>query len=171
MAPKLRFRVNDLRDIARRYQYDSESHIRDLRKPILQRGYLTKADLLTITYWKSPRSSSRVEKNSESYIREVTGCALATRSERLRIEMLTLLDGVGWPSASVILHFFHKQRYPILDYRALWSVSLKVPNQYNFDLWCEYVVYCRELASKANVTMRTLDKALWQYSKENQRAE
>lgn len=33
-----------------------------------------------------------------------TRVALSTPSERLRIEVLTLLDGVGWPTASVLLH-------------------------------------------------------------------
>lgn len=95
---------------------------------------------------------------------------MAIKSERLRIEALTLLDGIGWPSASVILHFFHKQKYPILDYRALWSVSLEVPYRYIFEFWWAYVIYCRDLAKNAKVTMRTLDRALWQYSKENQKA-
>ena len=34
---------------------------------------------------------------------------LNEKEERLRIEILTLLDGVGWPTASVILHFYHKE--------------------------------------------------------------
>jgi len=84
--------------------------------------------------------------------------------ERARIESLTVLDGVGWPTASVILHFFHKDLYPILDYRAQWSVSMDMPIQYKFGFWWTCVEYCREIASKADVNMRTLDKALWQYS-------
>jgi len=35
-------------------------------------------------------------------------------------------------------------------------------------IWWNYTVYCRALASKAGVDMRTLDQALWQYSKEKQ---
>jgi hypothetical protein len=108
-----------------------------------------------------------MESNQESYVKEVTSIALAG-SERVRIETLTILDGVSWPTASVILHFFHRSRYPILDFRALWAVKLKPPSQYGFDYWWSYVKYCRTLASANRVDMRTVDRALWQYSKERQ---
>ena len=59
--------------------------------------------------------------------------------------------------------------YPILDFRALWSVTLEVPKQYGFSFWWPYVEYCRrDLVSSSDVRMRILDRALWQYSKENQ---
>jgi hypothetical protein len=59
--------------------------------------------------------------------------------------------------------------YPILDFRALWSLSKEVePHEYDFPLWDEYVQTCRSLATQAGVSVRTFDKALWQYSKEKQ---
>ena len=71
--------------------------------------------------------------------------------------------------ASVILHWCHTDRYPIIDYRALWSLGVKeVLATYSFDFWLTYVAFCRQLADEARVDMRTLDKALWQYSKEKQ---
>ena len=82
--------------------------------------------------------------------------------------MLTILDGVLWPTASVILHFFHSDRYPILDYRAIWSVDADDSFEYNLDNWLQYVTFCRKIADQASVDMRTLDKALWQFSKDNQ---
>jgi hypothetical protein len=88
--------------------------------------------------------------------------------ERLQIEVLTLLDGVSWPTASVILHFFHSAPYPIVDFRALWSLKNKVPKRYGFNFWQKYTSYCRGLSKRAGVSMRTLDRALWQFSKENQ---
>lgn len=70
--------------------------------------------------------------------------------------------------ASVILHLYHRERYPILDFRALWSLSVDVPAFYRFPFWWGYVEYCRELAERTGMDMRTLDRALWQYSRENQ---
>jgi hypothetical protein len=71
--------------------------------------------------------------------------------------------------ASVLLHFGQKDPYPILDFRALWSLGLdEGPSVYNFKFWWEYVECCRDLRTKAGTTMRTLDRALWQYSKEHQ---
>ena len=61
--------------------------------------------------------------NAEGFVNAVTATALATPDERLRIEVLTLLDGVDWPTASVVLHFCHADPYPILDYRAIWSLA------------------------------------------------
>ena len=156
--------------LAQRYQYESdEVDLSDLKANIDVRGYLTKAELRTVARWKSPRSAGYMEKNSDDYIQAVSRIALTAREERIRIEVLTLLDGVNWPTASVVLHFFHKDRYPIVDFRALWSVSMDVPNQYRFGVWWEYVKYCRTLATRAHLTMRQLDQALWQYSKENQK--
>ncbi len=37
--------------------------------------------------------------------------------------VLRFLDGVEWPTASTILHFCGARPYPILDYRALWSLG------------------------------------------------
>jgi hypothetical protein len=83
--------------------------------------------------------------------------------------VLTLLQGVEWPTASVLLHFGHRDLYPILDYRALWSLQVEPPKAgYDFEFWREYTKSCRELARQAELDMRTLDRALWQYSRENQ---
>lgn len=138
---------------------------------IQARGCLKKEDLERVAKWKAPRSAGHVRKNHEEYVRAVTSLALHTANERLRIEALTLLDGVGWPTASVILHFYHPERYPILDFRTLWSLSLEVPSQYTFEFWWDYTLICRSLATENHIDMRTLDKALWQYSKENQESE
>lgn len=169
--PKLRCRLAQLGTLARRYEYESsEVNLPDLKADIDDRGYLTKTDLRTVARWKSPRSAGYMETNPDEYIQEISGIALTARAERTRIEVLTLLDGVQWPTASVVLHFFHKDPYPIVDYRALWSISMDVPNQYTFGLWWKYVEYCRMLAVRAHLEMRELDQALWQYSKENQRS-
>ena len=168
MTPALRFEKNEITNIASRYQYPiSETDLMALKPAVNKRGHLTKDELSTVAYWKAPRSSGHAQKNSEDYVSEITGFAFKTNSERARIESLTILDGVSWPTASVILHLFHRDPYPILDYRALWSVSLEVPGQYTFSFWWSYVEFCRSLAASAKLDMRTLDRALWQFSKEN----
>lgn len=169
MKPVLKFGKTEIITIADRYEYPlSESDLMALKPVILERGYLLKPELEKIAYWKAPRSSGHVAKNSEDYVREITSFSFASSTERARIEILTCLDGVQWPTASVILHLFHQDKYPILDFRALWSSSLAVPNQYHFDYWWSYVGFCRSISEETHVDMRTLDRALWQYSKENQ---
>jgi hypothetical protein len=84
---------------------------------------------------------------------------------------LRYLRGVNWPTASVLLHFGTRNRYPILDFRALWSLGNdKRPTSYTFEYWWAYTEACRRLAKEAGVTMRELDRALWQYSKERSMA-
>lgn len=133
------------------------------------RGFYTKPEFLELCRWKTPRSKPRVESNPDGFIEEVTRTALSTPDERLRIEVLTLLEGVRWPTASALLHFGHSDPYPILDYRALFSLGLDASQiRDNFAFWWEYTRFCRQLAEKAGCSMRELDRALWQYSKENQ---
>ena len=169
LNPKLRFPPHQIPEMAARYEYSiSEDELLTLKPIIQERGYLKKSELAKLAYWKSPRSSGHVNRNSEKYVEEVTGFAFRAITEGARVELLRVLNGVSWPTASVILHFFHKDPYPIIDYRALWSVSLVVPSQYTFDFWMVYVNFCRRLAGENGVDMRTLDRALWQYSKENQ---
>ena len=169
MKPKLRFRGNRIQELESRYDYSiSEVELLELRPKVQNRGYVSKEELQKIAYWKAPRSSGHVRSNSADYVQEITALALTAGNERSRIEILTLLDGVSWPTASVILHFCHSDLYPIIDFRSLWSVSLEVPSQYGFELWWCYVDFCRKIAQINHVDMRTLDRALWQYSKENQ---
>src|SRR5690606_39196674 len=139
-----------------------------MRHDVQRAGHLTIDQLKQVALWKAPRRAGLVDRNDPAYVRELTGWALSAKTERARIETLTLIDGVRWPTASVILHLFHPDPYPILDFRALWSVALAVPDQYSFSFWWPYVEYCRSLASRTGVDMRTLDRALWQHSKEKQ---
>lgn len=170
MNPRLRFPETEFSFFAARYQYSrQEPTVLGLRETIIKRGCMTKDDLKIVAQWKAPRSAGHVEENTEDYVKEITSFALAAKTERARIEVLTNLNGVRWPTASVILHFFHTDAYPIMDFRALWSISLDVPTQYSFGFWWPYVEYCRTLSQKNGLDMRTLDRALWQYSKENQK--
>jgi hypothetical protein len=132
------------------------------------RGYLTKAEFLKLCNVKSPRSKFRCEKNTPELIKEITSISSHAKSEQVEIQSLIILTGVSWPTASFILHFCSKHNYPILDYRALWSLSINKPPVYAFAFWKEYTAYCRALAERNKLSMRRLDSALWQYSKENQ---
>src|SRR5207244_11354423 len=120
-------------------------------------GYLSKVDFLALARWKSPRSQPRCAQNPEDYIRAVTQVALSTPNERLRIEALMLLEGVGWPTASVLLHFGHAEPYPILDVLALWSLGGRgALDKYDCDLRRRYTACCLRLAARLHVTLWTL---------------
>jgi hypothetical protein len=167
---KLRFCCDEVPAIAARYSYTADvTAIDTLAQGARSKGFLTKAELLIVGQWKSARAVPKIAQNVEGLIIDVTRLTLSTPHERMRIGALNLLHGVGHPMASVVLHWFHPERYPIIDFRALWSLGIeKPPTFYSFDFWWSYVAFCRQLATDAGVDMRTLDRALWQYSKENQ---
>jgi len=165
------FLEQDLRSWSERYDYATADLTRDVIEAgefMRQNGHLTRDHLIRLCYWKTPRTQPRVKRNSDDFVREVTSASAASDNERFRIEVLTLLQGVSWPTASVILHFGHTDPYPIIDFRALWSLGEAVPSRYTFDFWWRYVEACRGLAKRSGLTMREVDQALWQFSKDRQ---
>jgi hypothetical protein len=50
--------------------------------------------------------------------------------------------------------------------RALESLGVRGRTQYPVSFWLDYLDACRMLARRHGVSLRTLDKALWQHSKE-----
>jgi len=173
---ELRFPTKDLLKWSKAYSYNNspvdENIIMYTYAPkIKKRGYLIKDEFLDVCKWKTQRSQSLCKRNSESFVNEVTRLALDASHEEVPIKVLRILEGVQYPTASVILHFFHEEKYPIIDFRALWSLKItKVPITYTFDFWKRYVDYCRALSEKSSLDMRTIDRALWAYSKKNQPA-
>jgi hypothetical protein len=165
-----RFNISQIRSWAESYPVESDKRVEEVIAPrVRKRGYFKQDEFIELCHWKTPRSQRRIMSNPEDFIKDITHAAFTTPSERLRIEVLTLLNGVSWPTASVLLHFGYDDLYPILDFRALWSLGVDASQvHYNFEFWQGYTQYCRKLAHDANVSMRELDRALWQYSKMNQ---
>lgn len=170
-AFKLRIPEAELTDWADRYsRTEEETQICDVVAPAVKtRGYLTRDEFLQLCHWKTRRSQPRCASNRAALVEEITRIALAASSEELKIGALLLLSGVSWPTASVILHFGDRANYPIIDYRALWSLSSATPSQYTFPFWWAYVCFIRDLHERTGLPTRTLDRALWQFSKEHQR--
>lgn len=73
---------------------------------------------------------------------------------------------VRWPTASVLLHFGHRDRYPILDYRALEALGVTETVNYTVPFWRSYVAACRKIDDQTGFGMRIIDRAMWQWSKE-----
>ena len=171
----LKFDEDQLGHWASRYPVADDYAVEHVIGPrVRENSFLAKDDFCAITHWKSPRSQKQCEANSEEYIHAVTRAALTTLSEEFRVRSLTCLRGVDWPTASAILHLTHTDPYPIMDWRAMWSLS--VYDEYmassfspsTFEVWWwPYTIYSRNLAEKNGLSMRTVDRALWQYCKEN----
>ena len=166
---QLRFPISEVGYWSSRYDYPPDSRVSDLVPLVREQGYLTHEQLLVVVNWKAPRSRGLAESAAPELVVDATRIALSTPHEELRIGAPSLVPGVGYPMACVLLHFFHPDAYPIIDYRALWSLSLEQTySYYTFRAWWRYVEACRRFSREAGVDMRTFDRALWQFSNENQ---
>ena len=166
MKFKLRFSENKIT-----YWADRAPDLTELQKigqTAQKRGYLVRNEFLRLCQVKSPRPKLHYEKNSALLIKDVTQIAFSAKLEQIEIQSLMILSGVKWPVASYILHFCSKRKYPVLDERALWSLSIEQTSGYTYEFWQAYTAFCRDLAMRNKVSMRELDSALWQFSKENQ---
>lgn len=167
---KVNWTKNKLEKLGRQYE---ETYPKDiaLEKEFLgwftEHRHLTKPMFVKLGRWKTVRQTKNYKANTPVAVKRITKEALASNNEEERIEKLMELKGVGWPVASVILHFAFPNKYPILDVRAAWSLGVD-GQTYNMDFWLTYVEQFRKLQKKTGLPARTIDRALWMHSKLNQ---
>lgn len=164
----LRFPATQLAKWAHLYSYGDDTGVIAIGQRARERGHLTKRELSEIGEWKSVRVRSRIGSNTDEEVEQLTGLAFRATGERLRVYALLALGGVGWPTASVLLHLSHRDPYPVLDFRALWSCGLDPVPSYTLELWLAYTGFCRDLARTSGLSMRAVDQALWQFSAQHQ---
>jgi hypothetical protein len=166
-AFELQFPLDEIDALAARFPGGDDSRLLEVGVAVRARGYYTREEFIEVCGWKTVRSRPKVSGNSEATVVGATGLALATDDEAARMTALLELAGVGVPTASTLLYCAFPDSYPILDIRALESLGVKPRSQYPLSFWLGYLDACRELAQQASVSLRTLDKALWQHSKEH----
>jgi hypothetical protein len=161
----------EIEALAARFGYgEDDEQVAAAGRAARERGFYTKPELVLVCEWKTARSRSRVARNTETFVERITGAAFATGEEHERMAALCVLRGVDTPSASVLLYFAFPDRYPIIDWRALESLGRRDSPPYSIAYWLSYMDACRTLAAEAGVSMRVLDKALWQHSRERPRS-
>jgi hypothetical protein len=163
---EIQFPPEQVPDLAARFPALDESAHETIGSAARARGYYRRREFLLVCAWKTPRSAPKVALNTEPAVRAATRRALADPDEAARMDALLALDGVGVPTASTLLYFAFPALYPILDVRALEALGVKPRSQYPVTFWLGYLEACRALAVQCGVSIRTLDKALWQWSKE-----
>jgi hypothetical protein len=166
---ELQFPPEEIGPLAERFPASDESRSRAIGDAVRARGHYTREEFIEVCAWKTPRSRPRVAANAEGVVIEATGRALAASDEAIRFATLLELDGVGGPTASTLLYVAFPHDYPILDVRALESLGVSSRSSYSVSFWLAYLDACRTLARQTEVSLRTLDKALWQHSKERGR--
>jgi len=165
-AFEIQFPPEQVPELAARFPEVDESALETIGAAARARGYYLRREFLLACAWKTPRSAPKVALNTEPAVRTATRRALGDPDETVRMQALLSLNGVGVPTASTLLYFAFPALYPILDVRALESLGVKPRSQYPIAFWLGYLEACRALAAECGVSLRTLDKALWQWSKE-----
>lgn len=168
MQPSLRIPTGEIQAYKNRYNAKALPKLAHITAAAKSQGYLTLNQLHELAQWKSGRRAELVKKNDGGFVREITEFAFKATHEYAKCGALVLLAGVQYPTASVVLHFCVNDNYPILDFRAIWSLGLQQPSAYTAAYWAEYVDVCRALAREHDITVRELDMALWQFSFEHQ---
>src|SRR5437763_6980271 len=163
---ELQFPASEIDALAARFGYPDDIRLIAVGVAVRARGHYTQGEFIEVCAWKTPRSRPRVAANSRHAVMSRTARALAAGDESDRIMPLLELKGVGVPTASTLLYVAFPDDYPILDVRALESLGVKSRSTYPVGFWLQYLDACRGLARAHGVSIRTLDKALWQYSKE-----
>jgi len=142
---------------------------------IKEQGFVTKEQGLKILKWKSPRPLRHYVLNSDNDFKEISKIAFDSKNERVRIHMLTALNGVNYPAASAILMFYDPLQYPIIDIRVwkqLYKEGLVDTNArgqgFRLKEWVKYLQVIRELGNKTNLTARQVEKRLFDIDKEEQ---
>ncbi|HLM83017.1 MAG TPA: hypothetical protein VK302_20640 [Terriglobales bacterium] len=135
-------------------------------------GDYSRQNLEVIVAWKMEgvhltRVMSYLGQNTDAEIDQALRSAAATDDERSAIEILDRLHGVGVPVASAILTTILPQKYTIIDVNALVSLGVGDKLKGQSVYYLAYLKKCRELAAQLNVSLRTMDHALWQWGYEN----
>jgi len=160
---ELKFTCADIKALASRYD-DDDSSMEQAGKQIANGNYSRKY-LTEIVRWKSQRNIALLQENSDADIRNALKTAHMSNSERQALETLRGLRGVEVPTASAILTAIDPSRWTVIDFRALEALGVyqKSPG---VDFYLAYLSKCREIAKECTVDLRTLDRAMWQWSKE-----
>jgi hypothetical protein len=161
----LQFKPAKIAELAKRYGYESDDTALAAGSQILAGDY-GRQHLVTIFEWKTKgRGRSRLRNNNDDEIADALNLASHARTERAAVAVLLGLQGVQVPVASAILTAIYPKRYTVIDFRALEALGCDSKDR-SVNFYLAYLKTCRQLASKHDVTLRNLDRALWQWSSE-----
>jgi hypothetical protein len=145
----------------------------------INKGERTRKNLEEIYHWKSPRSVHRLAPNQcadidRSLLQAIH--AIQEHDDRAAITALIRtpereagLYGVRVPVASAILTAIAPKRFTVIDYKALGSLGCPQESP-GVGFYLAYLCACRRICQANQTCLRTLDRALWQWWKNQEQA-
>jgi hypothetical protein len=163
----LQFNPSEIAELAARYGPEQDHEAFGAGNNI-RGGNYSRENLKVIVRWKSARKIAFIDENTDREIANALRFATNPHtSEKSAIDTLDRLHGVGIPMASAILTTIYPEKYTVIDIRALESLGVSKWPTDSLDYYVSYLRKCRELSQEHHVSLRTLDRALWQWSKEH----
>jgi hypothetical protein len=176
-APALKGLANDYWETSSDKDKREEKEAFDAGRAIRD-GDRSLETLKKIVHWKSPRVVHHLETNDQRKIETALDVAVNHTDALNALKELQELKGVAIPVASAILTTIHPDRYTIIDFRALEALD---HFEHDEAFYIAYLTFCRELSLTADLNeqvdlpgaskLRTLDRALWQWSASKTKAE
>jgi hypothetical protein len=130
---------------------------------VAARGHYERDEFLAVGRWKSPRPGKHLAANTGDDIVDVTRIALHSPT-RLQHRVLTLLNGVQVPMATALLAVAMPDRHTIFDVRSSEALA-RIGAWDGHGGYPSYREVSVRVAGALSVSLRTLDRALWQWSK------
>jgi hypothetical protein len=169
----------ELQDLAEQYWQTSGEKEHELEKAAFEAGDAIRngdyslANLEAIVRWKSERAVQVLIGNSNETIRRALSLAASTQSStEIAVNALTELHGIDIVLASAVLAAIFPERYTVLDFRTLEALGHA---RHDVRFYEEYLAFCKRLAESNIVTpqselpaptpLRTIDRALWEWSR------
>ncbi len=152
--------------------FEEELEQLDALPELFSNGKWTQDDLEWIIKWKVGTAFEKptlrhIRSNSDEQIRQAIETAVNARTVGDKVNALTSIKGVGVPVASAILLFINPNRYTVIDVRA-WGalhemgyVDQELSDNPSVEEYLIYLGSCWTLANEYDVSLRTLDMALW----------
>jgi hypothetical protein len=124
-------------------------------------GDFSAANIFPIIHWKSSRTLPLIKSNRDAEISDALGLAVSAKTPRAAMATLRGLRGVDVPVASAILTTINPERYTVIDRRALATLGVRRSTP-TIDDYLIYLEFCTAKAAEFSVSLRDLDRALWQ---------
>jgi len=140
-------------------------------------GFFTRSEFLSMCKWKEQRERRRQHwiSNTEDEVQMLSARALGASDEARRILHLCRLRGVGIPVASAFLTLVDPEHFGVIDIR-VWQL-LALYNEVDYDLdgrtlqvlhWLDYLDRIRLWAGEFNVSVRAIERTLFQHHRDIQ---
>jgi len=148
----------------------SLSHVREV-------GYFTRSEFLSMCKWKEQRERRRQHwiSNTEDEVQMLSARALGASDEARRILHLCRLRGVRIPVASAFLTLVDPEHYGVIDIRVWQLLAFYQEVDYDPDgralqvlHWLDYLDKIRMWAGEINVSVRAIERTLFQHHREIQ---